>query len=194
MIEEIEGTASGEGLVEWTPPMIECDELSLRIIVRDRAGNRATRLAPTRLRLLNPRANRADLIARHHRRALVLADRGDRRSIELAREELAVILKVSPEDSAAWHDRGVIETRLGDHDAALVAYERALDLRPGDLRLTFSVVQGHINRHRSSLQPSDERLDAARVVFRGIDKVRIYEDPDFRELLERYRLLEEGLK
>ncbi len=198
-VAEIEDSAAGEGLLEWTPPMIETDELSLRIVARDRAGNRAVRLAPTRLRLINPRADREDLVARHHRRALVLADRGDLHSLEQAREELLLVLEVAPEEATVWHDRGVLETRLAEHAAALKSYRRALDLRPGDLHLTFSLVQGHLNLHRvapdrEAAEAEGSSLETARVLLRSIDKVSIYEDPNFRELLQRYRLLEDGLR
>jgi len=192
-IAEIDAPASGEGVVEWIPPAIETEDLLLRLVADDRAGNRAARAAPTRLRLVDPRANRDELVARHHRRALVLADRGDRRSLERAREELELALRIDPEASSAWHDRGVLETRLGEHERALDSYRRALEIRPDDLRLALSAVQGHLNLHRVRPEEGIGSIEAARALLRGVDKVRIYEDPDFRELLDRYRRLEEAL-
>ncbi len=194
VLEELEHLDAGEGMVEWIPPLIETDELDLRIVARDRAGNRAAKLAPTRIRLLNPLADPTDLIAKHHERALVLAARGDRRSLGRAIEELTLVLEISPEDSAAWHDRGVIETRLGKHPEAAESYRRALEMRPGDARLTFSVVQGLINQHRADPNADGTQLRAARRVFATIQKSKLYEDLEFRKLLERYEVLEIALK
>ena len=194
VLEELTNLEAGEGMVEWIPPLIETDDLDLRIVARDRAGNRAVKLAPTRVRLLNPLADPTDLIAKHHERALVLAARGDRRSLSRAIDELTLVLEISPEDSSAWHDRGVIETRLGRHAEASTSYRRALDLRPGDPRLSFSVVQGLINQHRADPEPDGTHLGAARRVFATIEKSKLFEDLEFRELLERYEILETALE
>ena len=194
ILEELTDLSLGEGMIEWIPPMIETDDLDLRIVARDRAGNRAQKLAATRVRLINPLADSTNLIAKHHERALVLAARGDRRSLLRALDELALVHELSPEDSAAWHDRGVLETKLGMHEEAKDSYRRALTFRPGDLRLTLSLVQGLLNVHRSTPEPDGSELEEAREVFSGILKSQIYEDLEFRELLERYQALKEALK
>lgn len=194
VLEELTDLSLGEGMVEWIPPMIETDDLDLRIVARDRAGNRAQKLAATRVRLINPLADSTTLIAKHHERALVLAARGDRRSLLRALDELALVHELSPEDSAAWHDRGVLETKLGMHVEAKESYRRALNFRPGDLRLTLSLVQGLLNVHRSIPEPDGSELEEARKVFSGILKSQIYEDLEFRELLERYQALKEALR
>ncbi len=194
ILHEIEHLAAGEGTFNWIPPMIETESLDLRIVARDRAGNQASVLAPTRIQLFNPRVDRADLAMRRHQRAIVLADRKDRRSLELALEELALVVQITPENSDAWHDQGVLQTRLGHHVKALASYRRSLELKPADPGLSLSVIQGHLNMFRSEPDQHRSQLTDAKKLFRQISKVQLYENRDFRVLLNRYRSLEEALE
>jgi len=194
VLHEIEDLATGEGTIGWVPPMIETENLDLRIVARDRAGNQASKLAPTRIQLFNPRVDRADLALKRHQRAIVLADRKDRRSLELALEELALVVQITPGNSDAWHDQGVIQSKLGHHVEALASYRRSLELKPADPGLSLSVIQGHLNLFRSEPDQHRSQLIEAKRLFQQISKVQLYENRDFRTLLNRYRRLEEALE
>ncbi|MFQ5653728.1 MAG: hypothetical protein ACE5GW_03235 [Planctomycetota bacterium] len=188
LTEEIE-TGAEEGTYRWRPPLIESDAMRFRLIVADRAGNRTSALAASVVRLLNPLADAEKVSREHHRRALVLSQGGERASLLLAIESLAGAIQYHPRSADAWHDRGVIRSRLGEHGAALADYRRARKLRPTDLSIAFSLVRGHLNLARSGADPGGEHLKAARDLLATVSKVEIYKDPDFRDLLATYRLL-----
>lgn len=194
VIEEIGEVALGGGTLEWTPPIIETEDLRLRIIVEDRAGNRAVRAAPTLLRIVDPLSDPSVAAAVHHERALILAARGDERSLLRALDELSLVTGIAPESASAWHDRGVLLTRLSRHGEATEAYVRALELRVGDPRLAFSVVQGHLNEALTRPEGAEGALERARAALAIISRASLYEDPDFRALLARHTALREALE
>ncbi|MCI0650487.1 MAG: hypothetical protein L0Z55_01240 [Planctomycetes bacterium] len=184
----------GRGVFTWRPPLIEVERLLFRLTARDLAANATAITSRTRFVLLNPAAEAKSTSAELHARALALAGRGDSESLALAIEKLDVAIQYDERNAAAWHDRGVLYTMLGDHALALADYLEAARRTPGDLGFKMSTVQGHLNLHRSEANHPREHFDAARDLFASVSRRDIYASEDYRTLLATYRALESELK
>ncbi len=183
----------GVGEYRWRPPIVELESMMFRLVARDLADNEERFQARTRLYLVDPMVDGRQMAKEHHRRAMVLLESGERRSILAAIERLDLALSYDPTSAAAWHDRGSAYTLLGEHERALDDYRKAHELVPGDIGFKFSVVQGYLNMHRSGADPDKEYLGAARNFFSTLSKVEVYQSDEYRSLLATYRVLESAL-
>ena len=118
----------------------------------------------------------------------MLAERGDPPSLAAAVERLDIALSYNDANAAAWHDRGVMFTQLGEHDLALADYERAHQLAPVDLEFRFHLMEGHLNLHHTGKAPG--HFEKARELFAAVSKVDVYKSEDFRSMLTAYKVLE----
>lgn len=184
----------GLGSLVWHPPQVEIEELRLRLVARDLAGNESSIEADSRVHLIHPAEDPALAAETHYQRALFLARQGAEDSWQSAVELLGVSLSYVSSNPEVWHDRGVLRMRLGRPLEALADFQRAHALKPQDLGVTFALVRAHVNVQRSRLEPEVDHLRAAREVLASVSRMDIYREPNFRELMASYNLLAEATR
>ncbi len=124
----------------------------------DRAINRAVALGPDMADahytrgVIRERRGSLEKAARSFTRALVLSKehlgaRARRAGVERrlgrfeeARKDLEVYLAKVPRDAREWVSLGVVRSELGEHEPALAAFKKALEIDPLDLVARFQAV------------------------------------------------------
>lgn len=183
----------GDGRYDWRAPLLELDRLHMRMVARDLAGNLTFVRAESNLHIINPTLDPKLASEEFYRRALFLSRQGDRSSLVSALENLDVSLTYDPENAIAWHDRGALKMLLRMPVDALEDFEKALELRPQDIPLAFSLVRALLQVSRSGAAPDADHKARARIVFSTIARVNIYKEIHYRELLQQYKLLKDSL-
>ncbi|MGE3165644.1 MAG: hypothetical protein AB7O52_12110 [Planctomycetota bacterium] len=185
--------SGGNGTFLWRAPLLEIGELRVRLVARDYAGNQTYVESDSILHLINPTVDPKAAAQDFYQRGLFLSRLGDRASLMSALENFDVALTYDPEHALAWHDRGAIRMLLNLPLAAIADFERARELRPRDLDLTFSLIRAHLHVARSGKDPQVDHTAMARTLFESVSRVDIYKEINYRELLNEYQLLEQGL-
>lgn len=184
----------GAGSYGWRVPILEIDGILLRLVARDLAGNQTFVQAPSSLHLINPSLDPKKASQEFYQRAIFLSRQGDRPSLVAALENLDVALTYDSKNAMAWHDRGALKMILRLPLEALGDFTKAHELRPLNIPFAFSLVQAHVNIERLRLQPDVDHHNAAKQVFSAVSRVEIYKNLNYRELLNRYRLIEKELE
>lgn len=184
----------GQGTFQWRAPMLEIGDLRLRLVARDYAGNQTYVESSSVLHLINPTVDPKLAAQDFYQRGLFLSRLGDRASLMTALENLDVALTYDPDHALAWHDRGAIRMQLNLPLAAISDFQRARDLRSGDLDLTFSLIRAHLHVARSGKDPQTNHAAAARTLFDTVSRVDIYKEINYRELMNEYQILEQSLR
>lgn len=90
--------------------------------------------------------------------ALDPAQLAERAKFEALVQQLAQRMKTQPDNAEGWTMLGRAYAALEQHDDALVAFKRALALRPGDAQSMVDVADGLANTQQRSLAGEPEKL------------------------------------
>ena len=90
--------------------------------------------------------------------ALDPAQLAERAKFEALVQQLAQRMKTQPDNAEGWTMLGRVYAALEQHDDALVAFKRALALRPGDAQSMVDVADGLANTQQRSLAGEPEKL------------------------------------